>query len=115
MKLNGTKYTGGSTTFPYYFVNQGNIVKLPSSAANGNVGRNSIRGPGYFNLDVGLTRNIPIYHEMAIVLKAESFDVTNTPQWSNPTANVNDSGFGQITSVISTSNRTLRFSGRISF
>jgi hypothetical protein len=52
---------------------------------------------------------------MAIVLKAESFDVTNTPQWSNPTANVNDSGFGQITSVISTSNRTLRFSGRISF
>ena len=115
LKLNGTKYTGGSTTFPYYFVNQGNIVKLPSSAANGNVGRNSIRGPGYFNLDVGLTRNIPIYHEMAIVLKAESFDVTNTPQWSNPTANVNDSGFGQITSVISTSNRTLRFSGRISF
>jgi hypothetical protein len=64
---------------------------------------------------MGLTRNIPIWKELAFVFKAESFDVTNTPQWSNPTANVNDAGFGQVTSVISTSNRTIRFSGRISF
>jgi len=115
LQLNGTNYTGGSTLYPYYFVNKGNIVKLPSAASNGNVGRNSIRGPGYFNLDLGLTRNIPIYRELAVVLKAESFDVTNTPQWSNPVANVNDSGFGQITSVIATSNRMVRFAGRITF
>jgi hypothetical protein len=115
LQLNGTKYTGGSTTYPYYFVNNGNVIKLPNGNANGNVGRNSVRGPGYFNLDMGLTRNIPIWKELAFIFKAESFDVTNTPQWSNPTANVNDAGFGQVTSVISTSNRTIRFSGRISF
>jgi len=115
LQLSGTRYTSGSATYPYYFVNNGNITKLPNASSNGNMGRNSVRGPGYFNLDVGLTRNIPIWREIAVVLKAESFDVTNTPQWSNPTANVNDAGFGQITSVLSTSNRTIRFSGRIKF
>ncbi|AFL88445.1 hypothetical protein Terro_2542 [Terriglobus roseus DSM 18391] len=111
----GTKYQPGSSVYPYYIQNQGNYAKLPNASSNGNTSRNSVRGPGYFNLDVGLTRNIPIYRELAIILKAESFDVTNTPQWSAPVANVNDSGFGQIQSVLSTSNRTLRFSGRISF
>lgn len=114
--INGTKYLAAGAQYPNYIVNSGNYVRLTSAASNGNVGRNSVRGPGYFNLDVGLTRNIPIYRELAIVLKAESFDVTNTPQWGQPVADVNNtSGFGQIQSVISTSNRTLRFSGRISF
>ena len=115
LQFTGTHYLPASTTQPYYFVNNGNIVKLTSAAANGNVGRNTYRGPGYFDLDVSLTRNIPIYRELNIVLKAESFDVTNTPQFSNPNGNVNDGGFGRIQSVITNSNRTLRFSGRISF
>ncbi len=101
--------------FPNYIVNNGNYNKLTGPASNGNVGRNTVRGPGYFNLDVGLTRNIPIYREFAVVLKAESFDVTNTPQWGQPVGDVNNGGFGQIQSVITNSNRTLRFSGRISF
>jgi hypothetical protein len=113
--ITGTKYTSANLTFPSYIINNGNYAKLTSSAANGNVGRNTVRGPGYFNLDVGLTRNIPIYREIAIILKAESFDVTNTPQWGQPVADVNSSGFGQIQSVLSTSNRTMRFSGRVSF
>ncbi len=115
LQFTGTKYLGGSTTQPYYFQNNGNIVKLTSNAANGNIGRNTYRGPGYFNLDVSLSRSIPFYREYAVVLKAESFDVTNTPQWSNPVSNINDGGFGRIQSVITNSNRTLRLSGRIDF
>jgi len=113
--LSGTKYISGSTTFPYYFVNNGNFTKLPNANSNGNTGRNTVRGPGYFNLDVGLTRTIPIYREVNVILKAESFDVTNTPQWNNPVSDINNAGFGQIQGVIATSNRTLRFSGRINF
>lgn len=112
--LAGTKYNAGSTTFPYYMVNNGNYTKSVTNF-NGNVGRNTVRGPGYFNLDVGITRNIPIWREIKFQFKAESFDVTNTPQWGQPVSDVNSSGFGQIQSVLSTSNRTLRFSGRVSF
>jgi hypothetical protein len=110
----GTRYLSATATFPNYIVNNGNYTKSVTNS-NGNVGRNSVRGPGYFNLDVGVTRNIPIWREINLVFKAESFDVTNTPQWGQPVADVNNSGFGQIQSVLSTSNRSVRFSGRIAF
>lgn len=118
-QISGTRYIATATNpnprYPNYLVNNGNYARLTSNVANGNVGRNTVRGPGYFNLDVALTRNIPIYREFAVVLKAESFDVTNTPQWGTPVGDVNNSGFGQVQSVLITSNRTLRLSGRISF
>lgn len=115
----GAKYRAAQATGPTaltYFDNSAGYYKAVGSAAAriGNVGRNTIRGPGVFNLDAALTRNIPIYREFNIVLKAESFDVTNTPQFANPGVNVNaPSSFG----VITTSNaaRTLRFSGRVTF
>lgn len=114
--LTGTHYVN-STTYPNYLVNNNNetYVKLANASSNGNVGRNTVRGPGYFNLDVNLTKSFAVWREVNVILKAESFDVTNSPQWSNPVANVNDGGFGQVQSVLSTSNRALRFSGRISF
>ncbi len=127
----GVKYQAGATV-PTYFVNNGNIqtigqhftsgtsstftTALVGAAvnANGNVGRNSIRGPGFFNLDVSLTKNVPLFREYSLVLKAESFDITNTPQFGNPASNANGgANFGQVTS--SGASRSLRLSGRISF
>lgn len=118
LQLNGTKYNGASPLFPQYFVNSGNLVSAttvyPAAAIqNGNVGRNTVRGPGAFNLDAALTRNIPIFRELNVVLKAEAFSLTNTPQFNNPNANLNDTAFGRITGA--GGSRTLRFSGRISF
>ena len=117
LALTGTTYNyTNSTTQPYYFQNNGNIVKLTSSTGgNGNIGRNTYRGPGYFELDTSISRNIPIYREYTILFRAEAFDVTNTVQWANPNANANDAGFGRIQSVLGSSNRTLRLSGRFTF
>lgn len=84
-----------------------------TTARFGTAGRNSVRGPGFFNLDASLKRTFPIYENIAIDLLAESFDVTNTPQFANPAANIAAGGFGQITT--SNASRTLRLSGRISF
>ncbi len=130
LAITGVKYQAGATV-PTYFVNNGNIqtigahygtsfttnaaTGLPSTLnANGNVGRDTVRGPGLFNLDVSLTRNIALFREYTLVLKAESFDVTNTPQFSNPASNANGgANFGQVTT--SNASRSLRFSGRFSF
>jgi hypothetical protein len=79
----------------------------------GTSGRNSVRGPGIFDLDVSLKRTFRIYENLALDLMGESFDVTNTPQFANPASNISAGGFGTITS--SNVNRTLRLSGRISF
>lgn len=79
----------------------------------GTSGRDSVRGPGTFDLDVSLKRTFPIHDLIALDFTADSFDVTNTPQFANPAANISAGGFGAITS--SNANRTLRLSGRLSF
>ena len=120
LALSGTRYAAGfNPLYPQYFVNNGNLLPLsqvyPGTALrNGNVGRNSVRGPGLFNLDLGITRSFPIWHEYAFVLRGEAFDATNTPQWANPSANVSSaSNFGQITT--SNASRVVRISGRFTF
>ncbi len=51
-----------------------------------------------------------------MVFRAEAFNLTNTPQFSNPASSVTaSSGFGVISTVTGNSNRELRFSGRINF
>ena len=118
--VNGVKYNGTNPNYPQYFVNNGSFATVTSvygsgaNLQNGNVGRNSLRGPGLFNLDLGISRNFPIWREYTFVLRGEAFDATNTPQWANPAANINSPGtFGQITG--SNAARVLRLSGRFTF
>ena len=79
----------------------------------GTSGRDSVRGPGLFELDISLKRTFPVTDSLNLELSAESFDITNTPDFANPASNVSAGGFGVITS--SNLNRSLRISGRITF
>lgn len=80
----------------------------------GTAGRNAVRGPGQFDLDVSLKREFPIFERYRLIFTADSFDITNTPGFANPgTLNISSTGFGQITSA--NLNRSLRLSGRLSF
>jgi len=89
----------------------------------GNTGRNSLRGPGYFQLDGSVFRDFPIRESIKLQLRAEAFGLTNTPIFSNPQGNVNSGSFGQITSVAVSANgvsngggyRILRIGMRLSF
>lgn len=109
---------GGHTTgHPYFdpsaFADP--AVTTPGVARFGTAGRNAVRGPGFFNLDAGVKRNIAVTDRVGLQLQVETFDTTNTPQFANPSGtNVsNASSFGIITS--SNANRTMRMSGRITF
>jgi hypothetical protein len=92
------------------------------SAANstvcrfGTAGRNSVRGPGLFNLSLSVARTFTITDRYNLVFRAEAFNPTNSPEFNNPASSVNAaSGFGIISSVFNNSNRELRFSGRVNF
>jgi hypothetical protein len=77
----------------------------PSSGTFGNLGRNSMRGPGYFEWDTGLFRNFNLFSEKyQLQFRAESIAVTNTPIFSNPGATIGSSTFGQITSTAVSAN-----------
>jgi hypothetical protein len=84
-----------------------------TTARFGTSGRDSVRGPGLFDLDASIKRTFSLHEDISLDLMAESFDVTNTPQFANPASNISAGGFGVITS--SNVNRTLRLSARISF
>jgi hypothetical protein len=87
----------------------------PTGARFGTSGRNSVRGPGYFNLDAGVKRNIHVTERFGLELQAEAFNATNTPQFANPGSSVaSPSSLGVITSTAN-NNRRMRLSGRITF
>jgi hypothetical protein len=74
----------------------------------GSTGRNLLRGPGVVNLHMGVFRDFAIRESATLQFRAEAFNATNTPHFSNPNANVNSANFMRITSA-DTDQRTFRF------
>jgi len=71
-----------------------------TEARFGNTGYNILRGPGLFNWDFGLTREIAATNNVSVQLRLESYNFTNTPHLANPDSNVGDGeDFMTITSV----------------
>jgi hypothetical protein len=92
----------------------------PAGATFGNVGRNSISGPGFFDLDTALSKSIRFTERYNLDLRLEAFGVTNTPQFffasNGGTANgttLGNSSFGQITNA--TGGRTLQLGAKLTF
>jgi hypothetical protein len=85
-----------------------------TGARFGNVARNSLRGPGFFNLDMGLFRTFGLPGEVRLQVRAEAVNVLNHASFNNPNGNFNDGNFGFITGQAN-SPRTLRFGARLSF
>jgi hypothetical protein len=71
--------------------------KQPPSRTIGNAGRNVINGPGFFSLDASVFRRFRIREGMDMEFRLEAINATNTPIFGNPQADVNNAGFGQIT------------------
>jgi len=50
----------------------------------GDLGRNSIYGPGYRNLDFSITKNTPMTERLNLQLRAEFFNILNHPNFAQP-------------------------------
>jgi hypothetical protein len=75
-----------------------------------------IRGPGLQNLDATLQKDIEFGARYRAELRAEFFNVTNTPHFSNPNTALQNANFGQITStVVSPPEREIQFAGKFFF
>ncbi len=65
----------------------------------GTSGRNIVRGPTWANLDLSLFREFNITEWLKSEFRAEAFNVTNTPHFSNPNLSVTSSNFMRILST----------------
>jgi hypothetical protein len=85
----------------------------------GNVGRNTMRGPGVVNLDASLFRTFQITGRADLQFRAEAFNVTNTPHFANPNGNVNSANFGKVLATQTADalgqSRAFRFGLRLGF
>jgi hypothetical protein len=85
-----------------------------------NVGsRNNLRGPGYFDIDMGLGKTFPIYEDKVnLKFRCDAFNALNHPSFSTPSAvditQANGVPFGTISSTASAA-RVLQGALRLEF
>jgi Carboxypeptidase regulatory-like domain len=92
----------------------------PTGTNFGNIGRNYLSGPNFFNLDASLSKSLRFTERYNMDLRLEAFGVTNTPQFffasNGGTANGTtfaSSSFGRLTSA--TGGRTLQLGLKFNF
>jgi len=85
----------------------------------GTLPKNFFPGPGTHTWDASLTKNISFTERFKGELRAQVYNLTNTPQFSNPDLNYHDTGtngFGILTTPrLAPSNRQLELAIRLSF
>jgi hypothetical protein len=72
---------------------------LPAVGTYGNMGRNTIQGPGIFTLDMGLTRQFGISENQTLEFRAEVFNLPNWVNLNNPDGVLSSTTFGRVTSA----------------
>ncbi|HZS03604.1 MAG TPA: TonB-dependent receptor [Blastocatellia bacterium] len=94
-----------------------NCAWAPENGARfGTVGRNTLRGPGFFETDASIFRTFSITERVQFQFRAEALNATNHANFANPTSDINSSTFGFITGTYGPNqSRQWRFGARISF
>jgi hypothetical protein len=87
---------------------------VPAAFTYGNVGRNTVYGPGIQTLDLALVRSFVIRESARFEVRGEAFNAMNHSNFGTPNRFVNTPQFGTITEA-STPGRELQVSARLSF
>lgn len=115
---NRPDYHGGCKTDASAFV----WISCPAGAFTapagliGDLPRNFFTGPGTHTWDTSLTKSITISERVKTELRAQVYNLTNTPQLEQPDSKYTDGNFGQLlTPRLAPTNRELELAIRISF
>ena len=68
----------------------------PATGTLGNQGINTLRGPGYFDVDLALSRRFIVREKHTVELRVEAFNIQNRVNFLNPTGATNSTNFGKI-------------------
>jgi hypothetical protein len=94
-----------------------NCAWAPETGARfGTVGRNTLRGPGFFEADLSIFRTFRITESANLQFRAEALNATNHANFANPASDVTGANFGIVTSTYGPNqSRQWRFGLRFSF
>jgi len=67
-----------------------------TTARIGTAGYDILRGPGARNLDASLTREFGVSERIKLQVRADGYNVTNTPHFAAPNGSITSSAFGRL-------------------
>ena len=73
----------------------------PADGTFGDLGRNSIFGPSYWNADFSVSKNTTLFEGLNLQLRAELFNIFNHPNFALPSGSVTP-GVGPIGTISQT-------------
>jgi hypothetical protein len=91
----GNPYGDGT---PGHFLNAAAFAQ-PALGTFGNVGLGSVKGPGFWQFDLSLSRTFQIRESQKLEFRAESFNLTNRFIMQDPTVDLNSNLFGKVTAA----------------
>ncbi len=65
-----------------------NCYALQPAGTFGNAGRNTLRGPSFFNTDISASKNTKVNEQLSVQFRAELFNIFNHPNFALPNNNV---------------------------
>jgi len=86
----------------------------PAAGVFGNHELNSIRGPGFWKIDLALSRLFSFATAQSLEVRIEAFNLLNNFNWGNPTTNFSSGNFGRIQSQAGDS-RIMQFGIKYAF
>jgi hypothetical protein len=96
-----------------FYFNRAAFV-VPPQFFLGNLGKDTLYGPGYQNWDVSLFKNTKIGERINAQFRAEFFNIFNHPNFNVPGLILNTSTFGVITGTVGDA-RIIQFGLKILF
>ncbi|MEZ5427424.1 MAG: TonB-dependent receptor [Pyrinomonadaceae bacterium] len=115
----GTATNGSYTASPDNPAFAGQAFFRNAAGQTGNLPRNFLTGPMYFNWDAGLIKNIRFGERFNVQVRAEAFNVLNTVNLfvgeQSGIFNIGSTNFGKITPGNEYSPRIMQFAFRLEF
>ena len=87
---------------------------IEPTAKAGNLGRNTFRKDGIFNINVALSKQWALLSDTVVRLRGEGLNLFNHPQFAEPGRELTSPNFGQITNTLN-DGRAFKFSLTIEF
>ena len=91
-----------------------NAFKAPATYGYGNAPRNMMFGPGQKVVNLSVAKTTTLYDNVALELRADAFNLTNSTNFANPANTLNVAGFGVI-SATTIDPRQMQFGAKVLF
>lgn len=104
---------------PLQYLNPAAFARVPQISASGasgrpgTLGRNALRGHGFWNIDLSIAKNLAITEGIRLQIRTDMFNAFNHTNFSGINTNIVNSSFGLFTSTRGA--RVMQVNARITF